>query len=85
MSKGKKLFQKSDNQVFYHQSLLKVCGQKHSCENESTKEGLEPKIAPPAWGTGEPGSPAAPRSVSSSSGNCPTNTSPAWAGSRGKS
>lgn len=65
--------------MFYHQSLLKVCGQKHSCGNESTKEGLQARITRPAGGTGELGSPAAPGSVSPYSGS----SSPAWAGSRG--
>lgn len=59
------------DQVFDHQSLLNVCVRKHSCGNESTKEA---KITPPAWGTGELGSPAAPGSASPSSGSsssCP--------------
>ena len=39
----------------YHQILLQACGQKHSCGKEATKEGLQPKVTPPAWGMGKPG------------------------------
>lgn len=77
MSKGKKLSQKS--MCYIRSFTIRACSRsvgRNSCGNESTKEGLGAKITLPARGTGELGSPAAPGSVSPSSGrssSCPTN------------
>lgn len=85
MSKGKKLSQKS--MCYIRSFTIRGCSRsvgRNSCGNESTKEGLGAKITLPVWGTGELGSPAAPGSVSPSSGRSSSCPSPAWAGSRAR-